>query len=63
MNAALVVKKVGVSVQMVKILQERKIQLVFDVFVLFALGEDGREVDGELLVADGVFEHTLVARL
>ena len=57
------IEKVCIAVEMVEVLQEGEIELFFDVAVLFALCQNRRQIDRELFVADGVFEHALVARL
>ena len=59
-DAPLEIQKIGIAIEMVEVLEEGEVHLFFDVGVLFALREDGGEVDGELFVADGVFEDALV---
>ena len=54
---------VGKAVQVVEVLQQGEIQCHPDVRIFLPPREICGEFDGELFVADGVFEHTLVARL
>ena len=62
-DALFKVQQVCIAVQVVEVLQKGKIKLVFDIFILFPLRENGGEVDRELLVTDGMFEDALVAGL
>ena len=48
---------------MIEIFEEREVELLFYIAVLLVHGEIGGEVDGELLIADGVLQNALVGGL
>ena len=48
---------------MVEVFEKREIERLFDVAVLFPFGKLRRQIDCELLIADGMFENALVLRL
>ena len=56
-NALVHFQKVGISVQVVEVLQKGKVHCHFNVLVTFPLGKDGSQVNGKLLVADGVLQN------
>ena len=61
--AGLHVQIVRIAVEVVEVLQQRKVQRILQPRVAHALGEVGRQIHRQLLVADGVLQHRLVQRL
>ena len=55
--------QVGVAVQVVKVLQQRQIKRLPDVLTFDALRQVRRQIDRQLLVADGVLQHGFAKRL
>ena len=55
--------EIGIPIEMVKIFQQRKIKLFFDIGILFTESKIGGKIDCELLITDGVFENALIGRL
>ena len=55
--------EIGIAVEMIEVLEEREVELLFHIAVLLVHGEIGGEVDGKLLIADGVLQNALVGGL
>ena len=62
MDTAFKIQKIGITVQMIEILQKRKVQLLFYIPVLFSLGQNRGQIHGKLFVPDRMLQHALVAR-
>ena len=60
MRAVFHIQQIGVSVQVVKVLQQRKIECVFDVLIGFAHCKHRGKFHGKLLVAYRRFKHGFV---
>ena len=55
--------EIGIPIEMVKIFQQRKIELFFDVSILFTESKIGGKIDCELLITDGMFQDGFIGRL
>ena len=55
--------QVGVAVKVVEVLQQGEVQRLLHIGIVLALGQHGRQVHGQLLVAQGVLQDRLVRGL
>ncbi len=62
-DAAVHFQQIRVPVQVIKILQQGEIQRGFHVGTSDPLGQNGRQVHRQLLIADGVLQHRFIQRL
>ena len=61
-DAVLKVQKIGVTIEVIEVLQKRKVQGLLDVRVGFSARENGGKLDGKLLVTDGGFQNGFAYR-
>ena len=61
-NTLLHFKKIGITVKVIKIFEQSKIQCFFDVTITFALCKFCSQVNGKLFVSDSMLQRAFITR-